>query len=166
MARSLHWIECGIETHCDAVEIGESAYEVSGGSWNIISYFTEDSFRNTFATTTINNTGRHHRRDWLTCIMLPRGGYSIRYWYIHLFSRITYDGGFGLLVDYGHDGDRNSHSVRSYLNHELVDILAHPGRADITADVDFSQVTKAFSQQCTVYGPVSQRYVNTLFSQY
>ncbi|PAV62294.1 hypothetical protein WR25_03969 [Diploscapter pachys] len=71
-------------------------------------------------------------------------------------QRITLFGGFGIVVDYGHDGERSSLSVRGYKQHEEVGILSEPGRIDITADVDFSQITDAFAQQCVVYGPIAQ----------
>nr|SVE84883.1 EOG090X06OK [Daphnia pulex] len=52
-------------------------------------------------------------------------------------SRIHQDGGIGLVIDYGHEGDKTD-TFRGFKNHKLHDPLVEPGTADLTADVDFS----------------------------
>ncbi|UMM24317.1 hypothetical protein L5515_004601 [Caenorhabditis briggsae] len=74
-----------------------------------------------------------------------------------IVDRITTFGGFSLLVDYGHDGSRNTHSFRAYKNHEQVDPLSNPGVVDLTADVDFGYLTTLVEDRALVYGPIEQR---------
>nr|SVE75138.1 EOG090X06OK [Daphnia dolichocephala] len=52
-------------------------------------------------------------------------------------SRIHQDGGVGLVIDYGHEGDKTD-TFRGFKNHKLHDPLVEPGTADLTADVDFA----------------------------
>ncbi|XP_057375272.1 protein arginine methyltransferase NDUFAF7 homolog, mitochondrial-like [Daphnia carinata] len=52
-------------------------------------------------------------------------------------ARIHQDGGIGLVIDYGHEGDKTD-TFRGFKNHKLHDPLVDPGRADLTADVDFA----------------------------
>ncbi|CAD6198551.1 unnamed protein product [Caenorhabditis auriculariae] len=72
-------------------------------------------------------------------------------------ERIVSSGGFGLLVDYGHDGSRNTHSFRAYSKHKQVSPVSDPGRVDLTADVDFGYLKSLVSDRTVVYGPTSQR---------
>ncbi|KAL3110159.1 hypothetical protein niasHT_015762 [Heterodera trifolii] len=90
-----------------------------------------------------------------------------------MVQRFTSHGGFALLIDYGHDGSRNDFSLRAYKGHQLVDPLQSPGEVskiikrprikclfvsvDITADVDFGELSTAFHDECLVFGPVEQR---------
>lgn len=52
-------------------------------------------------------------------------------------QRLEEDGGFGLIADYGHDGN-GTDTFRAFKQHKLHDPLVEPGSADLTADVDFS----------------------------
>ncbi|CAL2036965.1 unnamed protein product [Caenorhabditis brenneri] len=74
-----------------------------------------------------------------------------------IVDRITTFGGFSLMIDYGHDGSRNTHSFRAYKKHEQVDPLSNPGRVDLTADVDFGYLTSLVEDRAIVYGPKEQR---------
>lgn len=48
-------------------------------------------------------------------------------------------GGAALIIDYGKDGAFGS-SVQAVKDHEYMDVLANPGDADITAQVDFAAI--------------------------
>ncbi|VDM65347.1 unnamed protein product, partial [Strongylus vulgaris] len=72
-------------------------------------------------------------------------------------ERIVYNGGFGLLIDYGHDGSRNKLSFRAYKKHQLVDPLSQPGFIDLTADVDFGYLKSLVVDRVAVFGPNTQR---------
>uniref|UniRef100_A0A1I7TNM3 Protein arginine methyltransferase NDUFAF7 n=1 Tax=Caenorhabditis tropicalis TaxID=1561998 RepID=A0A1I7TNM3_9PELO len=74
-----------------------------------------------------------------------------------IVDRITTFGGFSLMVDYGHDGSRNTHSFRAYKKHKQVDPLANPGEVDLTADVDFGYLSSLVEDRALVYGPKEQR---------
>lgn len=73
--------------------------------------------------------------------------------------RIQQNGGFGLLIDYGHSGQKGD-TFRAFKQHKLHEPLEQPGSADLTADVDFD-----YLQRCvqTVYpsvktfGPITQQ---------
>lgn len=68
------------------------------------------------------------------------------------------DGGMGLLVDYGEDGDVGD-SVRAFAKHVQVDVLERPGECDVTADINFAQMRMGVKRVGGVEmrGPVSQR---------
>uniref|UniRef100_A0A8R1IWC7 Protein arginine methyltransferase NDUFAF7 n=1 Tax=Caenorhabditis japonica TaxID=281687 RepID=A0A8R1IWC7_CAEJA len=74
-----------------------------------------------------------------------------------IVDRITVFGGFALLVDYGHDGDRNTHSFRAYKRHKQVNPLENPGNVDLTADVDFGYLKGLVADKAVVFGPTEQR---------
>jgi len=65
-------------------------------------------------------------------------------------------GGCGLIVDYG--GDHwYSDSLRAFKQHRIVDPLADPGVADLTANVDFSLLRQAVAtSDANTHGPMSQ----------
>lgn len=67
-------------------------------------------------------------------------------------------GGFALIADYGHDGDKGD-TFRGFRNHQLHDPLLEPGTADLTADVDFSLIKKIAlkDDRLIAFGPVTQR---------
>ena len=48
--------------------------------------------------------------------------------------------------------------MQSFKNHKLHDPLVDPGTADLTADVDFSQLKKDFeaANKCITFGPITQ----------
>uniref|UniRef100_A0AC35TTX9 Protein arginine methyltransferase NDUFAF7 n=1 Tax=Rhabditophanes sp. KR3021 TaxID=114890 RepID=A0AC35TTX9_9BILA len=73
-------------------------------------------------------------------------------------QRITHKGGFALLIDYGHNGERKSFSLRGYKKHEEVkNLLERPGEFDITADVNFEYLKKLVETETLVFGPITQR---------
>jgi NADH dehydrogenase [ubiquinone] 1 alpha subcomplex assembly factor 7 len=56
-----------------------------------------------------------------------------------LCERIIKQGGSSLIIDYGHEGQKDD-TLRGFKNHKLVEILDNPGEIDITADVNFSHL--------------------------
>ncbi|MFH4977616.1 hypothetical protein AB6A40_004325 [Gnathostoma spinigerum] len=70
---------------------------------------------------------------------------------------IVANGGFSIMIDYGHDGSRKDFSLRAYSKHELVNPLDKPGERDITADVNFGYLKGLVEDRCLVYGPTEQR---------
>ncbi|KAF7634057.1 Protein arginine methyltransferase NDUFAF7 [Meloidogyne graminicola] len=74
-----------------------------------------------------------------------------------IVKKFTINGGFALIIDYGHDGERRTHSLRAYSNHSIVDPLDCPGRVDLTADVDFGELKRSIKGKCLTFGPVEQR---------
>eukprot|EP00096_Caligus_rogercresseyi_P012198 TRINITY_DN5040_c0_g1_i1.p1 TRINITY_DN5040_c0_g1~~TRINITY_DN5040_c0_g1_i1.p1 ORF type:complete len:223 (+),score=52.21 TRINITY_DN5040_c0_g1_i1:209-877(+) len=76
-----------------------------------------------------------------------------------LSSRISEDGGACLIVDYGHNGDsQNGLSLRAFRRHALLEnALVSPGHADVTANVDYSQLRAQCPPDRTLtFGPVRQ----------
>lgn len=67
-------------------------------------------------------------------------------------------GGFGLVIDYGHEGEK-SDTFRAFCQHKLHDPLSNPGIADLTADVDFLSMQKIAhrNDRLITFGPVTQR---------
>ncbi|XP_044732538.1 protein arginine methyltransferase NDUFAF7 homolog, mitochondrial [Chrysoperla carnea] len=82
----------------------------------------------------------------------------------HIASRFENDGGIGLIVDYGHMGDKRD-TFRAYKKHKQYNPLLNPGTADLTADVDFKQLIKYATkdQKLLAFGPVTQSaFLNSL----
>lgn len=75
----------------------------------------------------------------------------------HIANRLETFGGFSLIMDYGHSGEKED-TFRSFKNHKLHDPLIDPGTADLTADVDFANLKRIFEKdsKLTVFGPVEQ----------
>ncbi|XP_037813307.1 protein arginine methyltransferase NDUFAF7 homolog, mitochondrial [Lucilia sericata] len=75
-----------------------------------------------------------------------------------LADRFETNGGIGLIVDYGHFGEK-SDTLRAFKKHELFNPLKAPGTADITVDVDFRQMKRVAEKDNKVLclGPVEQR---------
>lgn len=78
-------------------------------------------------------------------------------------DRVKSHGGAGLIIDYG-AMERRGVSVRAIEGHGATDVLAAPGSADVTADVDFGALREAVRGQgkgqvegCEMRGAVSQR---------
>ncbi|XP_065095354.1 protein arginine methyltransferase NDUFAF7 homolog, mitochondrial [Ochlerotatus camptorhynchus] len=73
-------------------------------------------------------------------------------------ERFHANGGFALVVDYGHLGDKGD-TFRAFKNHKLHDPLVEPGSADLTADVDFRMLNRFCEDtaQMVTIGPTSQR---------
>ncbi|XP_015116450.1 protein arginine methyltransferase NDUFAF7, mitochondrial [Diachasma alloeum] len=67
-------------------------------------------------------------------------------------------GGFCLIADYGHSGEKTD-TFRAFKDHEQRDPLENPGDVDLTADVDFSRISKIATKddRTIVFGPVEQR---------
>ncbi len=53
-------------------------------------------------------------------------------------GRLVKQGGAALLIDYGHDAARTGSTLQALRQHRMVDPLAMPGEADLTAHVDFA----------------------------
>ncbi|XP_076475600.1 protein arginine methyltransferase NDUFAF7 homolog, mitochondrial isoform X3 [Bombus vancouverensis nearcticus] len=66
-------------------------------------------------------------------------------------------GGFALICDYGHNGDKTD-TFRGFSQHKIHDPLLHPGAADLTADVDFAAIKKIAEKddRLITFGPVTQ----------
>lgn len=75
----------------------------------------------------------------------------------HIAERLEADGGFGLIMDYGHYGDKED-TFRAFKSHKLHDPLLNPGTADITADVDFKNLKDILEidNRLITFGPVEQ----------
>ncbi|XP_019884478.1 protein arginine methyltransferase NDUFAF7, mitochondrial [Camponotus floridanus] len=67
-------------------------------------------------------------------------------------------GGFALVIDYGHEGEKTD-TFRAFYQHKLHDPLLNPGTADLTADVDFSLMKEIAEKdnRLITFGPVTQR---------
>uniref|UniRef100_A0AAY4CDA3 Protein arginine methyltransferase NDUFAF7 n=1 Tax=Denticeps clupeoides TaxID=299321 RepID=A0AAY4CDA3_9TELE len=115
---------------------------------------TEDKLRfvllpsATLASSTLLQTDEK-RRHVEVC---PEGGVLIQ----QLACRIVEDGGAALIMDYGHDGVKTD-TFRGFKAHKIHDVLAEPGTADLTADVDFSYLRRVAGDRVTCIGPISQR---------
>ncbi|XP_043475311.1 protein arginine methyltransferase NDUFAF7 homolog, mitochondrial [Leptopilina heterotoma] len=74
-----------------------------------------------------------------------------------LANFLTQNGGFGLIIDYGHDGEKTD-TFRSFREHKQHDPLLNPGTADLTADVDFSLIRKIATKnnRLVTFGPINQ----------
>ncbi|XP_033734268.1 protein arginine methyltransferase NDUFAF7, mitochondrial-like isoform X2 [Pecten maximus] len=81
----------------------------------------------------------------------PVGGVVV----MELAKRIAEEGGFSLITDYGHNGDRTD-TFRAFKNHKQHDALKDPGTADLTADVDFSYLCTMAKPNARAFGPLSQ----------
>ncbi|XP_046388342.1 protein arginine methyltransferase NDUFAF7 homolog, mitochondrial [Ischnura elegans] len=73
-----------------------------------------------------------------------------------LATRIEEDGGFVLIADYGHLGEKGD-TLRAFSNHKLHDPLENPGKADLTADVDFRRLQDEVGEKALTIGPVPQQ---------
>ncbi|XP_058125699.1 protein arginine methyltransferase NDUFAF7 homolog, mitochondrial [Anopheles ziemanni] len=74
-----------------------------------------------------------------------------------LATRFDAYGGFGLVIDYGHEGNKMD-TFRSFKQHKLHDPLQDPGSADLTVDVDFAFLKHFLEQDEKAFtlGPVGQ----------
>lgn len=72
-------------------------------------------------------------------------------------ERLECYGGFGLIIDYGHFGEKCD-TFRGFKNHKIHDPMEDPGTADLTADVDFKAIKNAAEAEnrLVTFGPVSQ----------
>ncbi|GAM17505.1 hypothetical protein SAMD00019534_006800, partial [Acytostelium subglobosum LB1] len=72
--------------------------------------------------------------------------------------RIQQHSGAALIIDYGQDKSMQN-SLQAIRNHEFVDILDHPGTADLSSWVDFAAIRKCIKhlkKDVTAIGPVDQ----------
>ena len=71
-------------------------------------------------------------------------------------NRIASYGGVGLVIDYGYEGSHGD-TLQSVRQHKFHNVLVEPGTADITAHVDFYNLTHAAAEGgCIIYGSVAQ----------
>lgn len=68
-------------------------------------------------------------------------------------ARVTRDGGWALIVDYGYESG-SAATLQAVRGHKGAPILDQPGETDLSAHVDF--VALAAATQAPTYGPVSQ----------
>ncbi|XP_034189332.1 protein arginine methyltransferase NDUFAF7, mitochondrial [Osmia lignaria lignaria] len=75
----------------------------------------------------------------------------------HIAEYLWECGGFALICDYGHSGDKTD-TFRAFLQHKIHDPLVRPGIADLTADVDFAAIKKVAEKnnRLITFGPVTQ----------
>lgn len=75
----------------------------------------------------------------------------------HIAEKLEEFGGFGLIMDYGHLGEKED-TFRAFKNHKLHDPLHEPGTADLTADVNFEEVKRQLEadNRLITFGPVEQ----------
>ena len=76
----------------------------------------------------------------------------------HISNRIANFGGFALIADYGHTGEKTD-TFRAFRQHKLFDVLSEPGTADLTADVDFLYLKQFINNEKVIsHGPVTQEH--------
>lgn len=74
-----------------------------------------------------------------------------------LARRFRSSDGRALLIDYGPEDRSPGDTLRAYSQGRQVDPFADPGRADLTADVDFPRLRRiAEAEGMAVFGPVQQ----------
>lgn len=72
--------------------------------------------------------------------------------------RVTTEGGAALVIDYGYAGPAAGETLQAVKGHRYADPLAEPGEADLTTQVDFSQIALAArAGGAEVHGLVTQR---------
>jgi NADH dehydrogenase [ubiquinone] 1 alpha subcomplex assembly factor 7 len=80
--------------------------------------------------------------------------YALMRW---IARRIAPAGGAALVIDYGYDPSGYGDTLQAVRGHRYHSILESPGRADITAHVDFRAVAESAARGgAKVYGPVPQ----------
>ncbi len=74
-----------------------------------------------------------------------------------LINIVLKQGGILLFVDYGFVHNVAGDTIQAVKNHSYCDLLETPGEADITAHVNFSEISQiAMKKNMMVHGPVSQ----------
>jgi SAM-dependent MidA family methyltransferase len=72
----------------------------------------------------------------------------------HVIAR---DGGAALVIDYGYDTPGFGETLQAVAGHQFADVLAAPGKSDLSAHVDFATLAQAARQGgASVFGPVEQ----------
>ncbi len=69
-------------------------------------------------------------------------------------ARLRRDGGWALIVDYGHDRGGLGASLQAVRGHRGTDILDRPGETDLSAHVDFAALAEATGMP--TFGPAGQ----------
>ena len=73
-------------------------------------------------------------------------------------GRRARDGGAALIIDYGHARHGLGETLQAVCGHAFANPLRQPGRADLTAHVDFEALAhSAQSTGARVHGPITQR---------
>jgi NADH dehydrogenase [ubiquinone] 1 alpha subcomplex assembly factor 7 len=71
--------------------------------------------------------------------------------------RVTAHMGASLIVDYGHVKSSVGDTLQAIAKHQFTDVLAQPGKADVTSHVDFEALAaKLTADGAVAYGPVTQ----------
>lgn len=77
--------------------------------------------------------------------------------YVRKMSQLLGSTGGGLIADYGPSTGTPGNSLRGIQNNQLVSPFIEPGNVDLSADVDFANLTTLFQKEgCSVFGPVEQ----------
>jgi len=72
-------------------------------------------------------------------------------------ARLADQGGWALILDYGHDGDRPGPSLQAVRAHRGASVLDRPGETDLSAHVDFGALARAArAAGARSFGPVGQ----------
>ena len=72
-------------------------------------------------------------------------------------SRIVAHGGAALIIDYGHTESAPGDTLQAIAEHKYTGILDEPGKADLTAHVDFAALKRAAEAAgAAVHGPMVQ----------
>lgn len=73
-------------------------------------------------------------------------------------SLLNKQGGYALVIDYGHTKHTIGETLKAVKNHRECDLFKEPGHADISAHVDFHAMAKIATQQaCKVWGVLTQQ---------
>jgi SAM-dependent MidA family methyltransferase len=76
---------------------------------------------------------------------------------VDLATRLAQHGGAALILDYGHTAPGTGDTLQALRSHRFDDPLTSPGKADLTAHVDFAAVaTTARASGAATHGPVEQ----------
>lgn len=74
-----------------------------------------------------------------------------------LAARCQTQGGYALIIDYGHAQSGYGDTLQAMGSHQFADVLSAPGEVDLTAHVDFEALGRAAAVAgATAYGPAPQ----------
>lgn len=74
-----------------------------------------------------------------------------------IMNIVLKQGGSALFIDYGFNHSVSGDTLQAMKNHSYCGLLDSPGEADITAHVNFAEISRlAMEEKLTVHGPVSQ----------
>jgi NADH dehydrogenase [ubiquinone] 1 alpha subcomplex assembly factor 7 len=77
--------------------------------------------------------------------------------WVNMCERVHAQGGTALMIDYGHVHTGVGDTFQAVKGHAFVDVLDHPGEADVTSHVDFSELKDiAEKKGLSVLGPFEQ----------